>query len=1093
MAQAVAEVANPLLNDVQYCDVVAAAAARLVTHASAHSVSAAAVLRELTNAARLRGLDNPTLCRVQGALPVLAAAWVLGGGLAAAVCDPAAARSVAALPDVLAHCLPAAAAAGAVLDDGSRTPATDDDARRRLAGGRGNYVTRATVEGVLLPVPYFRRLADAAVAAAATHPIDEIAPLLVAASRTHGETRWAGVLVASAAAQRVTCSAALFALYDASDARGRLAHAVLSAATRAVVRGPVPFATRLAAMLTDLLGAPAARLSGVLSEWCDTLLPSRAMPSAVARGVLEYLAPAGSPAVTTAPAFEAATHFTAACTAWAAPVYVTATDTLVQASFSRALVSWIAAAPVAALDFTAPAFLALTTGVQLRLESSSRLIRACGLAVAQAFSLRQQPLFAAAAAAAAPGEGGDAGMPLALAHASPLDFSTDPDSALLAETDNDIDAGEALAAALDAAAAAAAAVAEDDVVIAPPPVVAPPPPPVVVTPPVATTTDDGDMVPVPTISIAGYVYNGHAVAPAPRAGAGVLIATTVDAADQPLVIAARKLAALAPLSLAAAVDGLTRTDTGGGGAGGANALPVPGDDVGLDAPPASQLHIAALCSMPTLVRAAAASPLHRASLADGAPSALRVLLALEDRYGLPDYAMYRHAALVALVVTAAPVAAPALVATFTGPEQSEGSRLEILDVLVAAAQELAGAAPAVVPDTPWELAERVVAAPAAAAGAASCAVVVSPSRRAAPPSPRGAAGANTFAALALPYFFAPLLRGIVGAVAASTTAGADGTELASDVAAALSIASNMTLAAAPRLLRDAGAAALLAQAVRALAAFLAAVRGDAAVAPVMLSALLPLTWVLREHASPAVRGAVLAAHSAALGALATTRSLLTRASVLGAVQRASLIGTAPPPPPAYVLGVDASGDGRPVLPAGAPPSTAAPRHHYVSPGAGGDSDDEGDDTSDIGGVLGAPRGGGSSARGVLAHLTGVGAQLAAAEAVGAATGGAVDAGTATDAVIARDVKARLGLMAATPPPRPVNDADAGWAVLEASLAGRTTLWDDVVAMVAHAQAVADGDADAECRGVARALCGNPLVAALVAAPLAVLEAGAGVS
>lgn len=184
-------------------------------------------------------------------------------------------------------------------------------------------------------------------------------------------------------------------------------------------------------------------------------------------------------------------------------------------------------------------------------------------------------------------------------------------------------------------------------------------------------------------------------------------AATAAAAESPIVAAARKLAARAPRTLTEAVEGLKRASTADAGGSTSGAvdigLPaVPGlSDQGPAAGTPFEAHVATLCTLAGLIRHAADRAHLAPSLELHGPLLLRSTLALSNTFNMPDFPVWRFTALVALASCGAPFIVPALLSLLFGSEQSEGSRLELLDVLVASARELADLEKPVIPEAPW--------------------------------------------------------------------------------------------------------------------------------------------------------------------------------------------------------------------------------------------------------------------------------------------------------------------------------------------------------------------------------------------------------
>lgn len=461
----------------------------------------------------------------------------------------------------------------------------------------------------------------------------------------------------------------------------------------------------------------------------------------------------------------------------------------------------------------------------------------------------------------------------------------------------------------------------------------------------------------------------HAALTLERARAAAAAAEDDAAADSPFLRRALQLAARAPTDLFGTTARLARARFGGAGApsgaaalqlaaggsaGGAGAaassaiMLSAGDDGGavslLDTLRSESDHegaAAALVALPRLVRASAADPRQREALVSAAPSLLRALLSLDDRFGLPDFGLWRFTALTSLAAVSLPLAAPHLLRTmFAAGELSEGVRLEALDVLVAAAREVAGADPPVIPEAPWELAMRLWRAArvqragqlhghgrahsqlmpmgdvASNDGDGDAGDGFSGNSRALTTSPAGSAAAqggaparpNRLAGLAADALFYPLLRGILtGSPAPSTrssgggggapqidadtptghgtgaaTVDVDVASLLDDVAGVgtglSDTAEAFAFARSPRMLADGSSALLLAQSLRTLAVLLELTRVHAS-AEGMARSLLALAWGVREHVDAGVRRACLSACAAVI-ATVWTNATLAQPSVL---------------------------------------------------------------------------------------------------------------------------------------------------------------------------------------------------------------------
>ena len=249
--------------------------------------------------------------------------------------------------------------------------------------------------------------------------------------------------------------------------------------------------------------------------------------------------------------------------------------------------------------------------------------------------------------------------------------------------------------------------------------------------------------------------------PPPPSAVKRVVAKTPSSEPSQADIIARRLSSRAPTTLSAVSAGL-REDSD------------------------YEVALATLATLPRLIRTSATRESSVGQLLVHGPSLLHLLLGLDDRFALPEFGAWRFASCTALCVCLGPLAVTNLYRMLWGSEQSEGSRAEILDILVASAGEVSGLEPAAVPVPPWERAEEVTAeahagpaliaaagveavvfagAPTAAAQeltvSAAAGAVVASAASPASSSPPASAHVNVFGEIAAEVYFYPLLRGIV--------------------------------------------------------------------------------------------------------------------------------------------------------------------------------------------------------------------------------------------------------------------------------------------------------------------------------------------
>jgi hypothetical protein len=234
--------------------------------------------------------------------------------------------------------------------------------------------------------------------------------------------------------------------------------------------------------------------------------------------------------------------------------------------------------------------------------------------------------------------------------------------------------------------------------------------------------------------------------------------------------------------------------------------------------------------------------------------------------------------LTALVVCVAPLATYALFRFIWSNDVSDGDRLEVIDVLVVAARELAGEEPPPPVLAPWE--ETLMRYNALGSG----------SKR---PSAGPTQTSATFGSVAPLYFFYPLLHGVSlgdpfpSSGPASHSDPVRGIGRPEDVLVSVQRlredqepAWSSAFTSGPgSFLRPGASAPLLAHSLQALAAFLECAKAAASRAALAAS-LLSLLWGLRAHEDVGVRRAALASAAAVVACAFRTRAMLLAPSVL---------------------------------------------------------------------------------------------------------------------------------------------------------------------------------------------------------------------
>ena len=758
---------------------------------------------------------------------------------------------------------------------------------------------------------------------------------LLGISRRRGSARSAAALL----------GVAHLCVYDSEDARGEQRPAT------------APIAARLAAVLFVVLGDPGTlptSLSAALSRDLPTRVP--AAPSVVATALLAYLSLPKSPVdalwrVRQKPAAVPGAEATAARSdavadasvdqalvpvaaalpwsvfasrvplfswveAWSRPAYASGTDGATQATLARFIVAGMDAAPGDAFGLASPLVMAVFAGVQLRMDSPAAAIRSIALRVVRAMSRRTA--VAAAATERSRGTSGQSQSGDAETFAPPLteielsdEDVRDPYDVVVDDIDDIDDDGSDSGAAHGRA--------NSDVGKRALTAAAPQPLMTAITSTAANgTTSSTTRTAVIAIDVTAFMdgaagpasfiraaQGGH-VSPLP-APAAITTAPSMSLLRRPAqrdvppaIAAARVLARKAPASLLDAVTALRDDDSA--------------DDF--------EVAIAVWTTLPLLIRRAGqlAGGAGMGSLLQTTPTLLSRALSADNRFNMPGFDTWRFATLVSLAVVVGPLAVHNLLRQAWSAEQSEGTRLEIIDVLVAAAREMSGAVAPHVPLPPWHDAltawERGDDEATAAAlntppsgsgdtrGKAASGGSSPPKRAPTTSATASAATPNLFGEVCAELYFYPLLRGIVvghptrqpqprGAVDIDLALGrgVDAAHMPADVAASLSEGGGLQLGSGVgQLLRDAQLAAaelqargdddntvqsgmmlsgrlsLLAHCIRALAVFLETAGSDLTV-PRMAASLLTLVWPLRRHPHIDIRRASLVACASVIAAI----------------------------------------------------------------------------------------------------------------------------------------------------------------------------------------------------------------------------------
>lgn len=475
--------------------------------------------------------------------------------------------------------------------------------------------------------------------------------------------------------------------------------------------------------------------------------------------------------------------------------------------------------------------------------------------------------------------------------------------------------------------------------------------------------------------------------------------------------------------------------------------------------------LALFATLAALVRTAAEGEVGQAQVLDTALPMLRSLLSSVDRYALPGWGAWRHAAMVACAVTAAPLTLPYLISVYGAPlyETSEGTRMEVLDVVVAAVRELVGRAPPPrCPLPPWltrawypdavdelgnEFPEHAKSVASAGSGSTSSTAPSSPPL-----------GPDVFSDLLPATVYFPLLTSVLAQLQQQPGAGVEKKEgstgtgkvgvgitvLDEDIAAQLSTPGHGALQPgqlAPPSLMEAGRAGMFAQTLRALAVLVEAAGGLCPTADKqrMCTSLLSLAWMLRDSNDAGVRCSVLsccAAHIACVHA-AGEGVAVTWPAVLGAAAQA-MPGTEQDVPTGLAgIALLRETISRPT-PTGSTPATGDTPLAELMSIAQRVSWQEG-----LQGVLSITKGERTSDRSLGATAAG----LFSLQADGAGT-----ARRAADPV--------------------------AMALAVGGAAGPTT-WDDLLQMTLWMKSVADHDPDSNARELARSMLGNAILRELV--------------
>lgn len=194
----------------------------------------------------------------------------------------------------------------------------------------------------------------------------------------------------------------------------------------------------------------------------------------------------------------------------------------------------------------------------------------------------------------------------------------------------------------------------------------------------------------------------------------VKVSSVITTEDSSLTAARRHFAMKAPVYLYQAYIRLMTYMKEESGSTDNNALPIPGggaldEDSSLVSSGGPEATIALFATLERLIRQASedTTGTGQNQLLELCVPLLKCLLTIQNRYNEPNFPIWRFNSIVALCVCATPMATQYLFSQFhltNNPTVSEGLRLEILDILVASANELQGENVATVPTPlpPWE-------------------------------------------------------------------------------------------------------------------------------------------------------------------------------------------------------------------------------------------------------------------------------------------------------------------------------------------------------------------------------------------------------
>jgi hypothetical protein len=753
---------------------------------------------------------------------------------------------------------------------------------------------------------------------------------------------------------------------------------------------------------------------------------------------------------------------------WSDIKYSQLIDSAAQQSLSTLVGLSLRICPLGTLAMSSDLVSALLEGIQFRMGNTSSAVRGCGLYVAQVFSrVFARDVHSSAADGAA-------------ASIAFLDFSGDAD---LVAFENGFTQLNVLAKARRVAlltvvgggATASASIATLEEFETASGVAAgvdikeekkPLPTPV---------SKEDDVIRIPKLSVASYLYTGRAIVDESKPTAAV-VARELEKErlrNLPAMVQARRLESRAPTSMQQALANLTQSDQGPQG----NAAPAPGDVDPLEAAPPFELHVATLCTLPRFIRGCASSPLHVGELHMVAPKLLTVLLSLDNRFGIPDFDMWRLQSLIALVVATGTLVTGPLIAKLFGDEVSEAVRTEIVDILVMAVQEMSGREEQNLPETPWEAAERALED---AAPMRSQAITVNKSTRAistrVPPVLHDSSAIDGFIFSAL---FFPLMHGLLkrGQDVSNVYGITD-----ADLVEALRTAESFKLAKCPDFLHDPSSSPLLAHLLKAQAVLLECV-SDMNLARKLVASFLPLCWMLRSHDDSSVRLGCVAGIASSLAWMHKSAQYAAP-SILEAVRKLPPFRPTPRGVAARLMELGGS-PSRPLFAVFADTAdntqirVAMPTSH-PDPSIEADSDDE--DVIEV-----VPSG--SLSNTVMSPLRAL-LNVAATSQASASDMSALNMSrtgslSTTNEVMAASAHSQLSNIWEGEG-RGATDSDMQAVI--AAMTDKQTMWDDALILVKHLQTVVELDPEQLCRNYATHILSSPVIDDLVTRPITSMHA-----